>query len=686
MKIITLFIFYNIILLTINQREIKNFSFASYSYSYNLTKKKNNTFILNEKNTTKYIKANKVDYNRTILNENFSIYVDIDNLFSLYENNIDFSNHSNIIKCLAFYSPEFFYKEKWIHINNAKSLFKGHNQPRKPYIENKELIYGNYSDLDIIVNDIKLAKSHGIYGFAIYYYWSYDKILFGKPLELYFENKNIIDFPFILVWKNNNDSNIININSNDYSYKFFEDIKKYIIDTRYIKINEKPVIAIYDNYNNDNLKYIIKNLREKCIQKQIGEIYIIINLENYNLEEIKNKQIFDAAYEFYPNKRLNNFTSIHSLIRIYSSIIYFNLHDLVSEPYVFKNISNDFPFFRCSMLEFDNSTKNENNSIIYHLYSPEQFYNFNKYLIQWTNNHYNESNKFIFINSWNIFDEGSYLEPDRKYGYASLNALSKALFNLTYKQNNNISNLIISTIIAVQVHIYYEDLIQKLISKINNIPMKYDLYISTNSLENSNHIKNYLTNNSNANKYEIMIYENKGRDILPFLEQMKNVYKNYKYICHIHSKKTKQLPITGQLWRDYLYNNLIGNKEVIIRIISEFESNDKIGFIFPENFFFTFSDENNSREPLNKIQINYLLNIIFPNNKYKVGDLLDFPAGNMFWARVSSIHQIFGINIYDKVPSEEGQFDCTILHGVERIWLYLVKINGYYYHKIFNQY
>ena len=141
MKIITLFIFYNIILLTIYQRGTKNFSFSSYSYSYNFTKKKNNTFILNEKNKTKDILPDNIDYNRTILNENFSIYIDIDNLFSLYENNIDFSNHSNIIKCLAFYSPKFFYKEKWIYINNAKSLFKGHNQPREPYIENKELKY-----------------------------------------------------------------------------------------------------------------------------------------------------------------------------------------------------------------------------------------------------------------------------------------------------------------------------------------------------------------------------------------------------------------------------------------------------------------------------------------------------------------------------------------------------------------
>ena len=57
----------------------------------------------------------------------------------------------------------------------------------------------------------------------------------------------------------------------------------------------------------------------------------------------------------------------------------------------------------------------------------------------------------------------------------------------------------------------------------------------------------------------------------------------------------------------------------------------------------------------------------------------------MFWAKISSIYQIFEINIDDKVPDETGQVDCTIMHGIERIWLYLVKINGFYYQKVFKK-
>ena len=89
---------------------------------------------------------------------------------------------------------------------------------------------------------------------------------------------------------------------------------------------------------------------------------------------------------------------------------------------------------------------------------------------------------------------------------------------------------------------------------------------------------------------------------------------------------------------------------------------------------------------LNKIQMNYILKKIFHNRRYKIGQFLDFPAGNMFWAKTLAIYQIFHLDINDKVPKEKGQLDITLMHGIERIWLFLVKLNGYYYQKIFKCY
>ena len=56
----------------------------------------------------------------------------------------------------------------------------------------------------------------------------------------------------------------------------------------------------------------------------------------------------------------------------------------------------------------------------------------------------------------------------------------------------------------------------------------------------------------------------------------------------------------------------------------------------------------------------------------------------MFWAKTKSIYQIFNIRL--KYPKELGQTNETIMHAIERIWLYLVKLNGYYYKTLLKYY
>ena len=167
------------------------------------------------------------------------------------------------------------------------------------------------------------------------------------------------------------------------------------------------------------------------------------------------------------------------------------------------------------------------------------------------------------------------------------------------------------------------------------------------------------------------------------LIQLKYVIKNYKYICHIHSKKTIYNPKIGNEWRNYLYENLLGNKEIISEILTDFESNKKIGFIFPETFYNIIKYTWKTSKTVKKY-MNLLLNEIFPG--YKIKKKLVFPAGDMFWAKVNAIYQIFEQNIEKQCPDEVNMSQNTILHAIERIWLFIVKLNGYYYKKIFKFY
>jgi lipopolysaccharide biosynthesis protein len=112
------------------------------------------------------------------------------------------------------------------------------------------------------------------------------------------------------------------------------------------------------------------------------------------------------------------------------------------------------------------------------------------------------------------------------------------------------------------VHLYYDDLISEIINKTNNIPVFCDLFVSTDSLDKKNKIMHYVKQYSKSRNLEVMIVENKGRDVMPFLFQMKQKIKRYKYICHIHTKKSLFIEIREN-WRKYLYNNLLGSENIV---------------------------------------------------------------------------------------------------------------------------
>ena len=515
----------------------------------------------NEDNNKKYyllflsIKFVCIIYYILIINKNQKIiFIEINNEISYYENNIDFSNYSSDIKPIALFLPQFHsIKEndkwwgkgftEWKNVKKGKPLYEGHHQPRIPGDEDHYLGYYELTKPEIMKKQIELAKSHGIYGFGIYYYWFSGKTLLEKPLTILLNNKEI-DFNYFLIWANENwtkkwdgrDKYVLikQEYKKDDPENFIKDIKKYLIDKRYIRINQKPILGIYEPTKIPKIKETILIWRQKAKEFGIEDIYIIVTLNQYSVEEFEKMNLFNATYQFSPRDSLYSSNHLKSdPYFLYTSILYneFNL----------TNISKHFHFYRGSMVEFDNSVRKKD-CVIFRNYSPEQFYMINKIIIDWTKTKYNKDNRFIFINAWNEWGEGTYLEPDKKYGYASINALSKAIFNLPYQNNNN--NLQIlkdSCKIAIQVHVFYEDLINEIINKTNNIPVKYDLYISTDSKLKKNIIEQYIKTNSKANNYEIKIVQNKGRDILPFLTQVKNKIKKYKYLCHLIQKKQNSL-------------------------------------------------------------------------------------------------------------------------------------------------
>mgnify|MGYP002625583242 CR=1 FL=1 len=290
----------------------------------------------------------------------------------------------------------------------------------------------------------------------------------------------------------------------------------------------------------------------------------------------------------------------------------------------------------------------------------------------------------ILFNSWNNYRENSYLEPDKEFGFSYLNYFSKAIFNINVNFKYNLEELNVKCKIGVQVHLFYFDLIKEIINKTNNIPVKFDLYMTITTNNISNDLQNYIKKYSKANNFEILNVKNKGKDIFPFLSQIKTKFRKYKYICHIHSKKSKHESVNfGDEWRNYLFNNLLGDMNTISEILNDFESNEKLGFIYPETFYSLIKCIHILKTET-RYWMNFIISKLFPG--YKLGELLNFPAGNMFWAKTKAVFQIFIYDFTDYFPEEIDQVDKTIMHAIERIWLYVVKFNNFYYKIIFKSF
>ena len=235
--------------------------------------------------------------------------------------------------------------------------------------------YYYLTDSKIIKKQVILAKSHGIYGFGFYYYWFSGKRLLKKPLDIFLKNKDI-NFHFLLIWANENWSRNWNGGNKmlliEQKYKkkdpskFIKNIKKYIIDPRYIKINGKKVIAIYEPFKIPNLTETISIWRNEAIEYGIGKIYILICKSRYNKKKIFKLKNVDAAYDFPPRNNLIIIKYKKKSFTIYSNLIYKWIN--------YPNISNQFPIFGGTMVEWDNSPRRGKYGHIFLGYSPEKFY------------------------------------------------------------------------------------------------------------------------------------------------------------------------------------------------------------------------------------------------------------------------------------------------------------------------
>lgn len=213
--------------------------------------------------------------------------------------------------------------------------------------------------------------------------------------------------------------------------------------------------------------------------------------------------------------------------------------------------------------------------------------------------------------------------------------------------------------IAIIIHVFYLDVWHEIENYLSKLEIEYNLFISIPENTNENLIIEIFKKRPKVN---IFMTENRGRDVLPFLQIINIIgLDNYKYICKMHTKKTGDSPL-GNVWRKLLYFDLIGSNTTVTDILNSFEINQDIGIITGKN---TILDSHRYTYG-NTQKLDFLAkktNIIY--NDYYL-----FPAGTMFWIRPELIAPI--AKLFDNseliFEDEEGQADNTMAHAIERFF------------------
>ena len=375
---------------------------------------------------------------------------------SHYENNEKFLQYKTDIKTICYYLPQFHQIPEndkwwgkgfteWSNVLPAQPRFERHYQPRLPHKD-----FGTYdlSDVNSFKKQVELARQHGIYGFCFYYYWFSGKKLLETPIENLLKHKEI-DMSFCICWANENwtktwsgeEEDVLmkqKYKKND-ALKFIQDIKPILKDIRYIKNSNKPIILVYKVFLIPNPNETFKIWREYCRKNVIGkiEIWLVrshsvhggIRSVNETFRDIDH----DNEVEFPP----------HIVCTPVQSSYYDEKNDCYGINYKEMSqrvlLSNKYPketkIVRAAMFGWDNTARHAFNTA--HIYMNFSLYDcckWMKYIIEYTRKKFAKDNRFIFINAWNEWTEGCYLEPDERYGYANINTLSRAIFDLPFEE------------------------------------------------------------------------------------------------------------------------------------------------------------------------------------------------------------------------------------------------------------
>lgn len=234
--------------------------------------------------------------------------------------------------------------------------------------------------------------------------------------------------------------------------------------------------------------------------------------------------------------------------------------------------------------------------------------------------------------------------------------------------------------ICVIAHIYYDDMVEEMMSYIGHIPGPYDLVVTTDTEAKRSTILHALVRYDIAQVEVRVLESNRGRETSAFLVGCRDLLApgQYDLICKVHSKKSAQDGYNlGTLFKQHMFDNLLSSRTYVSRLLGLFAKDPTLGMVFP---------------PVVNIGYPTLGHSWFTNRPAAVELANDLgihthfdrstpiaPYGGMFWCRPEALRALTAREWeWDDFPDETGWSDGALPHVIERLYAYAVMSAGFH--------
>lgn len=328
---------------------------------------------------------------------------------------------------------------EWHNVVRGVPRFAGHYQPRIP----SALGFYDLEDPHVMSRQVDLARQAGLAGFAFYYYHFGGQRLLERPLERFLADSSL-DCSFFLIWANEtwsrrwdgSEAEILLEQSYPPAMPqmLAEDLSRHFADPRYRRIGGRPLLPIYRVGSIPDAKQWIVALRAAF--RALGEDPLLFLAQTFDDIDPRRYDL-DGALEFPPHKYSRHLNLLvpdrgfgtNPMMKVWDYEAFADV--ALADP------SARFPLIRSCFPSWDNDSRRQGASSIIHGSTPEKFQRWLGALVDRAEASPDQPN-IVCINAWNEWGEGAYLEPDRRFGYAYLNAVQSVMHPLQHESYRRI--------------------------------------------------------------------------------------------------------------------------------------------------------------------------------------------------------------------------------------------------------